>query len=209
MSEKKQKDAADKKDTAEVFSDTTAGDGAEETARQESAAGEKVSAAESEMEEPVDSLEDLKQQLETMSDRYVRLMAEFDNFKKRVSRDYERLGESANEKLMIDLIDVRENFERALRSGECGADFQSLFEGMKLIFSKFDTALAKHGLEPFAQKGDAFDPQIHDALMKAPHQEIPEDHIADIYEKGYYLKGTVIKHARVIVSGGKAPDQES
>ena len=164
-------------------------------------ASEKVEAVEK--EEPVDTVEDLKQQLDSMSDRYVRLMAEFDNFKKRVSRDYERLVESANEKLMLDMIDVRENFDRALRSSDTSTESGSFYEGMKLIFNKFETALAKHGLEVFAAAGDPFDPQLHDALMKTPHESIPEDHIAEIYEKGYYLKGQVIKHARVIVSSGK------
>ena len=126
------------------------------------------SPAKGEQEEPIDSLDDLKQQLENQSDRYLRLMAEFDNFKKRVSRDYERLVESANEKLMGELIEVRENFERAIRTDEKCSDPKSMFEGMKLIFTKFNDVLARNGLEPFAQAGEPFDPQLHDALMKVP-----------------------------------------
>ena len=84
---------------------------------------------EGEPEGPIDSLEDLKQQLENQSDRYLRLMAEFDNFKKRVSRDYERLVESANEKLMGELIEVRENFERAIKTDEKCSDPTSILRG--------------------------------------------------------------------------------
>jgi molecular chaperone GrpE len=159
--------------------------------------------------ESVIEVEDFKQQLSSANDRYLRLMAEFDNYKKRTSREYERLVESANEKLMVDMIDVRENFERAIATGESGADFQNFFEGTKLIFNKFEKALEKNGLEYFAQPGDVFDPQIHDALMKTAHQEIPEDHIASVYEKGYLLKGKVIKHAKVIVSSGKPAEENA
>ena len=166
------------------------------------------SAPTGEGEEPIDSLEDLKQQLEEQSDRYLRLMAEFDNFKKRVSRDYERLVESANEKLMSELIEVRENFERAIRSDEKCTDPKSIFDGMKLIFAKFNTVLAGNGLESFAAAGEPFDPQLHDALLKVPDAGIPEDHIVEVFEKGYYLKKHVLRHAKVIVSSG-APEGDS
>ena len=156
-------------------------------------------------EPPVDTLDDLKIQLDAQSDRYLRLMAEFDNFKKRVSRDYERLVESANEKLISELIEVRENFERAMKTGESATDIKTILDGMKLIFTKFDEVLFRNGLEPFGSPGDVFDPQLHDALMKTPHAEYSEDHIADVFEKGYYLKKRVLRHAKVIVSSGK-PD---
>ena len=138
-------------------------------------------------------------------------MAEFDNFKKRVSRDYERLVESANEKLISEMNDVRENFERAVKTGESASDAKSLFEGLKLIYVKFDEVLSRNGLEPFGVLADLepffFDPQLHDALMKSPHAEIAEDHIVDVFEKGYYLRKRVLRHAKVIVSSGK-PEKE-
>jgi molecular chaperone GrpE len=154
-----------------------------------------------EQEQPGESLQD---QLSAAQDKYLRLMAEFDNYKRRTSREYERLVEAANERLMVEIIDVRENFERALKAGKEKSEFGPFFDGMKLIFSKFEDVLQKAGLEVFAEPGDLFDPEIHDALMKTPHQSIEEGHIADIFEKGYRLKGRVIKHARVIVSDGAA-----
>lgn len=154
-------------------------------------------------EPPVDTVDDLKQQLDAQSDRYLRLMAEFDNFKKRVSRDYERLVESANEKLIGEFIEVRENFERAIKAGEQAGEGNCFYEGMKLIYSRFDEVLSKNGLEAFGAPGEPFDPQLHDALLKSPHAEIAEDHIAEVFEKGYYLKKRVMRHAKVIVSSGK------
>jgi len=144
----------------------------------------------------------MQEELNAAQDRYLRLMAEFDNYKRRTAKEYERLVESANEKLLLEMVDVRENFYRALKAGESGGDFAPFFEGMKLIFAKFDETLTGNGLSVFAETGEAFDPAVHDALMNAPHAEIPADHIAEVFERGYRLKDKVIKHARVIVSSG-------
>jgi len=149
-----------------------------------------------------DDVDTLKQELDAARDRYLRLMAEFDNYKKRSGREFERLIEGANEKLMLEIVDVRENFERALKAGEQGGDFAPFFDGMKLIFAKFEEVLSRNGLTVFAEAGEQFDPTIHDALMNTPHTEIPVEHIVEVFERGYKLKNKIVKHARVIVSSG-------
>jgi molecular chaperone GrpE len=154
-----------------------------------------------------ETVEGLRGQLHAQKDKYIRLMAEFDNYKRRTAKEYERIIESASERLMLDIIETRESFERALKVDESNSDFKTMFEGMKLIFSKLDDVLKKNGLSVFAEVGDEFDPQIHDAMMKIPNAEIPEDHIVEIYEKGYRLRTRVIKHAKVIVSSGP-PDSK-
>jgi molecular chaperone GrpE len=161
-----------------------------------------------ETEPPIDTAEDLRQQLDAQGDRYLRLMAEFDNFKKRVSRDYERLVESANERLMVELIEVRENLERAVKAGEECNEVKTIHEGMKLIFTKFNDVLLKNGLETFGAVGEPFDPKLHNALMKRPNDTVPEDHIIEVFERGYFLKKRVIKHAKVVVSSGTASKKE-
>jgi molecular chaperone GrpE len=150
----------------------------------------------------------LKREIEASGDRYLRLMAEFDNYKRRAAREYERLIESANERLMLEIVDVRENFERALKMGEAGGEFTAFFDGMKLIFAKFEEVLNRNGLTAFAEAGELFDPAIHDALMNAPHAEVPVDHIIEVFERGYRLKDKVVKHARVVVSGGAPAEGE-
>jgi molecular chaperone GrpE len=204
MSKEKKKHESDKKDekttgaTLEKAPETNVAiDGPEEGAQQEKIAEEAP------LEKALKEVDDLKKQITDGNDRYIRLMAEFDNYKKRTSREYERQVDSANEKIMLEMIDVRENFERAIKSGDAGSDYIALFEGMKLIFNKFDTVLNKNGLEPYAVSGDPFDPQIHDALMNVPKAGVPAEHIADVYEKGYKLKSKVIRHAKVIVSSGE------
>ncbi len=211
MADKKNKKEAMEKETekenltAEADTQKSAGASEESAACADTAKNAKSESAPEteEQEAAVETVDDLKTEIKNWNDRYLRLMAEFDNYKKRSSREYQSLVDSANERLMTDLVEVRENFERAVKNGEKTTDYNILFDGIKLIFSKFDTVLAKHGLEVFGAPGEAFDPMIHDALMKSVHNEIPEDHIADIYERGYRLKGKVMKHARVIVSSGK------
>lgn len=160
-------------------------------------------------EEQEDIVETLKQEVTCQKDKYLRLMAEFDNYKRRTSKEYERLVESAHERVLIDLIEVREHFQRAFAMSNNTHDMQSFYDGMKLLFTKFDDVLSRHGLSVFTEIGDEFDPELHDAMMKTPHPDIPEDHIAEIYEKGYKLKNRVIKHAKVIVSAGAAHDEEN
>ncbi|MDR2693140.1 MAG: nucleotide exchange factor GrpE [Chitinispirillales bacterium] len=149
-----------------------------------------------------DEVAALRREVEAGKDRYLRLMAEFDNYKRRSSREYERVVSAANEKLILEMVDVRENFERALKSGDTGGEFASFYEGMKLIFAKYDEVLTRNGLTPFAVTGEPFDPMIHDALMKVQNAQIPVDCVAEVFERGYKLKDKVIKHARVVVSSG-------
>jgi len=179
--------------------------GESETAEEKSQADSEEKGAENEQ----DTVDDLKQRIVAAEDKYLRLMAEFDNYKRRTSREYSQLVESANEALMLDIIEVRENFERAINHSKENPDFNGLFEGMKLTFNKLDDILEKNGLEVFTEVGDEFNPEIHDALMKTPHDSVPEDHVAQIFEKGYSLKGKVIKHGRVVVSSGKPEDSEN
>jgi molecular chaperone GrpE len=164
----------------------------------ESPAGEET------VEETADTL---REQLENARDKYIRLMAEFDNYKRRTGREYRRMVERANEELVLEFIEVRESFERALRTGRDSVEGDSFFDGMKMIFSKLDEVLCKNGLSVFTEVGEEFNPELHDALMKTPHDTIPADHIAEVFEKGYRLRDHVIKHGRVIVSSG--PGQET
>jgi len=153
--------------------------------------------------EPVsEPIEDVKSELNAARDRNLRLMAEFDNYKRRTAKDFQNLIESANEKLILEMVDVRENFERALKAGEAQGESASFYDGMKLIFTQFNEVLSKNGLSVFGEEGEPFDPAIHDALMKSQSALHPEDHIAQVFEHGYRLKDKVIKHARVIVSSG-------
>jgi len=145
----------------------------------------------------------LQEQLDAQKDKYMRLMAEFDNFKKRTAVEFAKTAGSANKALIHDLIEIREAFERALDAKtESEANANAFKDGVQLIFNKFDAVLTKHGLESFGEVGEKFDPALHDAMMKQPNAEIPEEHVSAIFERGYKLKDGIIRHAKVAVSAG-------
>jgi molecular chaperone GrpE len=148
-------------------------------------------------------IQELEEKIKAGQDKYLRLMAEFDNFKRRTSREHQRMIEAASETLMLQLIEIREIFERALNAQENSANLEKFVDGMKLLYGKFDEILKKNGLDPFAEIGDEFNPQLHDALMRRPDESVAAGHIAEIYQKGYKIKDRVIRHAKVIVSEGK------
>jgi molecular chaperone GrpE len=147
-----------------------------------------------------EKIEDPGEQTGALNDKYLRLMAEFDNYKRRSGKDRERLIEAADEQLIKELIEVRENFERAFASKDQGDKFVL---GMKLNYSKLNSILQKHGLEVYGEPGDKFDPEIHEAVLCAPSESMPDSHISDVLERGYTVKGKIVKHAKVAVSSGK------
>jgi molecular chaperone GrpE len=149
---------------------------------------------------PKAKYEELAAQLKLLNDKYLQLMADFENYKRRNARDSERLVDTANEGLIKEIIEVKENFERAFKSNVKGEKF---VEGMKLNYAKLNSILQEYGLESYAEAGNEFTPELHDAVMSAPHDSIPDSHISNVHERGYTLKGKIIKHAKVVVSCGK------
>jgi molecular chaperone GrpE len=150
-----------------------------------------------------EKIEDPAESAGALNDKYLRLMAEFDNYKRRSGKDRERLIEAADEQLIKELIEVRENFERAFASKDQGDKFVL---GMKLNYAKLNSILQKHGLEAYGEPGTKFDPEIHEAVLCAPSESIPDSHISDVLERGYTVMGKIVKHAKVAVSSGK-PEQ--
>ena len=148
----------------------------------------------------------LDEQLDIQKDKFARLMAEFDNYKRRSAKEYERLISLANRGLMLDIIEVRGDFERALDMADEKHDFTEFLKGMQMLFTKFDENLKKNGLEVFADVNDKFDPELHDAMMQSPSKDVDDGNIVTVYEKGYKLKDSVIKHAKVIVSSGNSDE---
>ena len=151
-----------------------------------------------------DKNEDRDERIDALNDKYLRLMAEFENYKRRSGKERERLIEAADEQLIKELLEVREDCERAFASKDRGDTFAL---GMKLNYAKLNAVLQKHGLEAYGEPGDTFDPEFHEAVVCAPNESIPESHITHVLERGYMVKGKIVKHAKVEVSSGK-PDHD-
>ena len=154
--------------------------------------------------ESTESAEDiLKAELAAANDRNLRLMAEFDNFRRRSAREQLEIIETANGKLLEKLSEVLDNFERAFASENKAKDLETFEKGMQMIHDQFAKVLTDAGLEQIDPTGAEFDPNCHEALMQQPSEDVPENHVVTVFMKGYKLKNKILKPAKVIVSSGK------
>ena len=156
--------------------------------------------AESAAEDPTAAL---KTALADANDRNLRLMAEFDNFRRRSAKEQLDIIETANGKLLEKLSEVQDNFERAFASENKAKDLEAFEKGMQMIYNQFAKILSDAGLEQIDPTGAEFDPNMHEALMQQPSETIPEGHVVTVFQKGYKLKNKILKTAKVIVSSGK------
>ena len=168
-------------------------------------AADSAAAAEQPAEpESTESAEDvLKAELAAANDRNLRLMAEFDNFRRRTAKEQLELIETANGKLLEKLSEVQDNFERAFASENKAQDLEAFEKGMQMIYNQFAKILTDAGLEQIDPTGAEFDPNMHEALMQQPRETVPEGHVVTVFQKGYKLKNKILKTAKVIVSSGK------
>ena len=129
---------------------------------------------------------------------YLRLAADFDNYRKRVAREHAALSERANERLLNELLPVLDDLERAL---EAAAEHEEakLEEGVKLVHRSFLALLERHGLSEIETNG-AFDPHVHEALLAQPAEDAEEGSVLQVLQKGYRLGDRVLRPARVIVA---------
>lgn len=134
---------------------------------------------------------------EVESERYVRLLAEFQNFKKRAQKEKTDIHAYANEKLVNELLPVLDNFERALETKT--EEVESYAQGMQLIFEQMKTALSNHGLKEVAALGEDFDPNKHSAVLTEESEEYESGKVSKVLQKGYELNGKVIRPAMVAV----------
>lgn len=150
--------------------------------------------------EMVNELEEkLKRQIDELRDTNLRLHAEFDNYRKRTIREKIELSKTASEEVILDLLTVLDDFERALQNLNKEAD-DPFIEGIRLIYSKLSSTLSKKGLEEIQAMGQVFDTDFHEAISHMPvENEKQKNRIVDVVQKGYKLHGKVIRFARVVV----------
>lgn len=147
-----------------------------------------------------DAVGKMTEELGKEKDNFLRLFAEFENYKKRTSRERIELFSTANKELMAVLLPILDDFERGLIEVEKSSD-KALLEGMKLIFNKFKNTLSQKGLkEVEIKQGDTFDAEIHEAISQipAPSKKL-KGKIIDVVEKGYKLGETIIRFPKVVL----------
>jgi len=175
---------------------------AEEIAEKEESAEETQMTAEQEMAR-------MQQELEEANDTMLRLAAELDNYKKRVVRERESLIKYAAQDIIQGLLQVLDNFERAIESANESKNFDSFFEGVKMIFKQMYDILERKGVSRIDAAGKVFDPNIHEAVMQITSEEHPENVVVEELQKGYMLHDRVIRPSMVAVSKGVDAGRDS
>jgi len=153
-----------------------------------------------EKQDPSDTLEQAQREAAENYDRFVRLSAELDNYKKRTARDRADLVKYANERLIRDILPIKDSMERALDQVSSSDDLAAFVKGLGLIHEQLTLTLGKNGVEKIETAGRDFDPTVHEAMLQVDTDECDADNkIADVYETGYLLNGRLLRPAKVSI----------
>ena len=145
-------------------------------------------------------IEKLNAEKAELNDRFLRLFSEFDNYKKRVNKEKLDLLATASEKVIVSLLPVVDDFERAIAANEKVEDTQTIKDGFVLIYNKLVQLLKRFDVEEIQAVGEAFDTDFHEAVTHFPtDKEEDKGKVIDVTEKGYKLKDKVIRYAKVVV----------
>ena len=156
--------------------------------------------ADEEADQIKDELEVMSQKCAELNDKNLRLMAEFDNYRKRTLKERVDLLKTAGEKVLVDMLPLVDDFERGLKAMETSEDVQSVKDGVDLIYSKFISFLLQNGVKPIPTENEIFDTQFHEAIttFPAPSEDL-KGKIIDCVAKGYTMNEKVIRFSKVIV----------
>jgi molecular chaperone GrpE len=147
-----------------------------------------------------DRIPSLEAEIADLKDKYLRKYADFENYKKRMTREREDSAKYSNAMLLLDIVNIIDNFERAIKSAEDGKDFKNFHTGISMIEKQLVTILEnKWGVERFYAKGQLFDPERHEALMAEQSADVETATVAEDLQSGYLLHGKVLRPAKVKV----------
>lgn len=152
---------------------------------------------------PLAELERLKMEAKENNDKYLRTMAELENFKKRIKKEQAELYKYANEDIIKGLLPVVDNLERALSHGEDGSNSDALIEGIGMVLKQFIEVLDRFGVKPIDSLGESFDPNYHEAMMRVETEDTTPNTVVNEISKGYLLHDRLIRPSVVGVSVSK------
>ncbi len=147
------------------------------------------------------------EELQVLHDKYLRLGADFENYKRRAQRDQTDTARFANEKLLKDLLPTIDNIERAIKSGREQSSGDGFLEGVELTYKQFLDTLTKMGVQQISSVGEPFDPGKHQAVAQVPSDTVPLNAIVEEFQKGYFLHDRILRPAMVTVATAPS-DQE-
>ena len=175
----------------------------EETETAEAAEGENdaefqpEAAQESETDELQQQITKLTADLKEKEERALRLQADFENFRRRTSKEKEELSALIKQEVLKDMLPLLDNFERAMASET--KDAEAFQKGVDMIYTQLQEVMKKNGLEPIETDGQKFDPNFHQAVMRVQNEELEDDDIAQELQRGYKVQGRVIRPSMVQV----------
>ena len=142
-----------------------------------------------------------EEQVAQERERYLRLAADFENFRKRISRELEQKSRSQKDALIRDLLPAVDNLERALEGG----NGPRLREGVQMVYDQFVAVLTRHGLTPREDLGQPFDPRVHEGMAVAAHPDRPEETVVAVWERGWMRGEELFRPAKVVVNHLEEP----
>ncbi len=166
-------------------------------------APEEIEKVEEEEAAPGIDVAALMSERDDLNDRLLRARADFENYKKRVAREEDRIRATAAQNILRDLLPVLDNLERALDHAQDGSE--GFAQGVQMVYKQMGDVLRKHGLEPIPTVGHPFDPNVHEALMCVESEEHPPEHVAQEFQKGYKLGSYILRPAKVVVAAAAQP----
>jgi molecular chaperone GrpE len=152
------------------------------------------------------ALAEKTEKFKELNDKYLRLAAEFDNYKRLAQRDQRDLIRFGNEQLLRELLPVVDNLERAVKASRDGGSSDVLIQGVDLTLKQLTGALTRFHVLPVETVGQPFDPATHQAVASVASEKVPEQHVVDEFQRGYRLHDRTLRAAMVSVSTGQAQD---
>ncbi|MDR2980502.1 MAG: nucleotide exchange factor GrpE [Bacteroidales bacterium] len=167
---------------------------------------EKLENKDTEKDEPLENnlreeLDKVQEEKAELNDRFLRLYSEFDNYKKRTQKERLELIDTASENVILDILPVVDDFERAIEANEKIDDLSSMKEGFELIYSKLIQVLKKQNVKEISAEGELFDTDFHEAVTFIPAvSEEEAGRVLDVIQKGYTMQDKVIRYAKVVIA---------
>ncbi len=149
-----------------------------------------------------DELTDKAEECKALNDKYLRLAAEFENYKRLTQRDQREQIRFGNEQLLKELLPVVDNMERAIKAARTKTGDSALIQGVELTLKQLTGILTKFGVQAIETAGQEFDPSAHQAVSYGPSNDVPANNILDEFQKGYRLHDRILRAAMVSVSSG-------
>ena len=194
-------ETSENKDNTKVH-DTEAAEASKQGVEEEPKAGqsEPETVAREEADKRKDEDRVMLEKLAEMQDKYLRLSAEFDNYRKRTLKEKMDISKYAGEEIMKDILPIIDDFDRALKHMESSPDCEGIKEGIDLIYNKFIDYLKRQGIKEIESLNEVFNVDIHDAAAKVQvEEEEKKGKVVEVLLKGYYLKDKVLRHSKVVI----------